>query len=229
MFPLQTLARKELNWPQCLCVSHFYGFFPAMHLFTINDVCPSPLEDVDVILQTFQFKSNRSNGFSSQCLKQLTHWGRTGDICIRVTSTTGLTLTLTHMSTLLGNSIQNTIAFVKMKCPKTVACQTQTWIILFSPRYANEWLYLGILCYDRQEVTNRLHSYHQSDVIMGATASQITSLTIVYSTVYSDADQRKHQSSASLAFVRGIHRRPVHSPHKGPVTRKMFRVDDVIM
>ena len=39
------------------------------------------------------------------------------------------------------------------------------------------------------------------DVIMGAIASQITSRTIVYSTVYSDADQRKHQSSASLAFV----------------------------
>ena len=42
---------------------------------------------------------------------------------------------------------------------------------------------------------------HYSDVIMGAIASQITSLTIVYSTVYSDADERKHQSSASLAFV----------------------------
>ena len=41
---------------------------------------------------------------------------------------------------------------------------------------------------------------------MNALASQITSLTIVYSTVYLDADQRKHQSSASLAFVRGIHR-----------------------
>ena len=64
---------------------------------------------------------------------------------------------------------------------------------------------------------------------MGTMASQITSLTIVYSTVYSGADQRKHQSSASLAFVRGIHRRPVNSPHKGPVTRKMFPFDDVIM
>ena len=41
-----------------------------------------------------------------------------------------------------------------------------------------------------------------------------------YSTVYSDADQWKHQSSASLAFVRGIHRGPVISPHKWPVTRK---------
>ena len=64
---------------------------------------------------------------------------------------------------------------------------------------------------------------------MDAIASQITSLTIVYSTVYSDADQRKHQSSASLAFVWGIHRGPVNSPHKWPVTRKMFPFDDVIM
>ena len=64
---------------------------------------------------------------------------------------------------------------------------------------------------------------------MDAIASQITSLTIVYSTVYSDADQRKHQSSASLAFVRGIHRWPVNSSHKWPVTRKMFPFDDVIM
>ena len=64
---------------------------------------------------------------------------------------------------------------------------------------------------------------------MSAIVYQITSLTIVYSTVYSNADQRKHQSSASLAFVRGIHRGPVNSPHKGPVTRKMFPFDDVIM
>ena len=64
---------------------------------------------------------------------------------------------------------------------------------------------------------------------MGAIASQISSLTIVYSIVYSGPDQRKHQSSASLAFVRGIHRGPVNSPHKGPVTRKMFPLDDVII
>ena len=70
---------------------------------------------------------------------------------------------------------------------------------------------------------------HYSDVIMGTMASQIASLTIVYSTVYSVADQRKHQSFASLAFVRGIHRSPVNSPHKWPVTRKMFPIDDVIM
>ena len=70
---------------------------------------------------------------------------------------------------------------------------------------------------------------HYNDALMGAIESQITSLAIVYSTVYSDADQGKHQSSASLAFVRGIHRRPVNSPHKWPVRRKMFPFDDVIM
>ena len=70
---------------------------------------------------------------------------------------------------------------------------------------------------------------HYDDVIMGTIASQITSLTSVYSTVYSGADQSKHQSSASLAFVWGIHRGPVNSPHKWPVTRKMFPFDDVIM
>ena len=72
-------------------------------------------------------------------------------------------------------------------------------------------------------------SFGISDVIMGAMASQITRLTIVYSTVYSGADQRKHPSSASLAFVCGIHSWPVNSPHKWPVTRKMFSFDDVSM
>ena len=40
---------------------------------------------------------------------------------------------------------------------------------------------------------------------------------------------KKTQSSASLAFVSGIHRWPVNSPHKGPVTRKMFLFDDIIV
>ena len=67
------------------------------------------------------------------------------------------------------------------------------------------------------------------DVIMGTMASHIASLTIVYTTVYSGADQRKHESSTSLAFVWGINRGPVNSPHKWPVTRKVFPFDDVIM
>ena len=70
---------------------------------------------------------------------------------------------------------------------------------------------------------------HYNDVIMGTMASQITSPRIVYLAIYSGADQRKHQSFASLAFVRGIHRGPVNSPHKWPVTQKMFPFDDFIM
>ena len=70
---------------------------------------------------------------------------------------------------------------------------------------------------------------HYTDIIMSAVASQITCVLIIYSTVCSGADQREHQSSASLAFVRGIHRWPVNSPHKGPVTREMFPFDDVIL
>ena len=71
--------------------------------------------------------------------------------------------------------------------------------------------------------------YHYSDVIMSGMATQITSLTILYATVYSGADQRKHQRSASLVCVRGIHRWPVNSPHKWPVTLEMFPFDDVIL
>ena len=79
------------------------------------------------------------------------------------------------------------------------------------------------LCVGTNDRWPTLPETHYCDVIMGAVASQITSITIVYSTVYSDADQRKHQSSASLAFVP-----PVNSPHKWPVMRKMFPFDDVI-
>ena len=74
-----------------------------------------------------------------------------------------------------------------------------------------------------------LSGIHNNEVIMSTMASLITSPTIVYSSIYSGTGERKHQSSASLAFVWRIHRWPVNSPHKGPVTREMFRFDDVIM
>ena len=64
---------------------------------------------------------------------------------------------------------------------------------------------------------------------MGAMASHITSLTIFHSTVYSGGDLKNHQSSVSLAFMRGIHRWSVNSPHKRPVTQQMSPFDDVIM
>ena len=68
-------------------------------------------------------------------------------------------------------------------------------------------------------VSMKITGCHYNDVIMRAMASQITSLTIPYSTVYSGTDERTNQSSVSLAFVRGIRRWPVNTPHKWPVTR----------
>ena len=85
-------------------------------------------------------------------------------------------------------------------------------------------------CPSASEATmNNKSKCHCNDVIMSAVASQITGVSIVCSTVGSGANQRKHQSSASLAFVRGIHRWPLNSPHKRPLTRKMFSFDDAIM
>ena len=86
-------------------------------------------------------------------------------------------------------------------------------------------------CYETKNTLH--HHFHYCDVKMGAIGAspitQITRVTIVYSTVHSGADQRKHQSSAWLGFVRGIHRWPVNSPHKRPVTQEMFPFDDVNM
>ena len=77
----------------------------------------------------------------------------------------------------------------------------------------------SLACHGAMDMwTSSARRIYYSDVIMGAMASQITSLTFIYPTVYSGANQRKHQISPSLAFVRGIHRWPVNSPHKMPVT-----------
>ena len=67
-------------------------------------------------------------------------------------------------------------------------------------------------------------SLHYDDVIMSAIASQITSLTVVYSTVYWGADQCKHQSSALLAFVWGIHRDRWIPRTKGQLRGKCFHL-----
>ena len=96
--------------------------------------------------------------------------------------------------------------------------------------------YIGVIIYpcpnisaDLANTCNAVSVYHYSGVIMSVMTSQITGVSIVCSTVCSGADQRKYQSPASLAVVRLIQRCPVVYPHKGPVTRKMFLFDDVIM
>ena len=102
---------------------------------------------------------------------------------------------------------------------------------LVIPQSINDWRMLGLwnsLVFCTGSVIDGtsidLNLTHSSDVIMSVMASQITSVSSVCLTVSSGANQRKYQSSASLAFVRGIHRWPVDSPHKGSVTRKMFHV-----
>ena len=71
--------------------------------------------------------------------------------------------------------------------------------------------------------------HHYSDVTVSAMTSRITNISPVCLTVCPGAHQRKHQSSASLAFVRGIHHWPADSTRKEPVTWNMFPFDDVIM
>ena len=150
-------------------------------------------------------------------------------------------------------TLQKKIRLLLNKCVHTwLVYQAVLWCgVILSPliHLTNNHIYHTV---PPQFISNLSHDYHCSElslteavdvwnhydgVIMGAIASPITSLTIVYSTVYSGADQRKHQSSASLVFVWGTHRGPVNSQHKwpvnsqhkGPVTRKMFPFDDVII
>ena len=129
---------------------------------------------------------------------------------------------------------KNTPIFSKCKCKKNIF-MNNTQIAILVPQMVSKggdelsgWIQsLNLTEIIITKINNfsrkKIPDIHYSDVIMGMIAYQITSLTIVFSTVYSDADQRKHQSSASLAFVRGIHRGLVNSPHKWPVTRKMFQ------
>ena len=112
--------------------------------------------------------------------------------------------------------------YIRQDFPSTIMEMYQMNII--------SWLTLDILSKCRRfQESHCTVTTHHSDVIMSSMATQITGVSMVYSTHYSDADPRKHQSSASLAFVRGIHRWPVNSLHKGPVMWKIFSLDEVIM
>ena len=94
----------------------------------------------------------------------------------------------------------------------------------FQDLTSNEKLvYIMKLC----QIPAGKYANHYTDVIMTTMAPQTTNLAAVYSSVPSDADQRKHQSSASLAFVWEIHRGR-WNPRTKAATRKMFPFDDVI-
>ena len=112
---------------------------------------------------------------------------------------------------------------------------TVIWTAIFSRNACVQDTYpcLGTTCssffLDYSEKYTTFAPQHYTDAIMSAMASQITSLTILYSTVYWGTVQWKHRSSASLAFVRGILRWPLNSPHKRPLTRNMFPFNYAIL
>ena len=177
--------------------------------------------------------------YATPSLSLLTHWGR-DKMTIVIQTTFWMFLnenvwisSKISLKFIPKGPINNILALVQIMdwcrsgdkplSEPTMVCLSAHLCITW-PQWVPDWKLLEPLL-----ITETNSTSHYGDVIMGAIASQVTSLTIVYSTVCSDADQRKHQSSASLVFVRGIHRGPVNSPHKWPVTRKMFPSDDVIM
>ena len=91
---------------------------------------------------------------------------------------------------------------------------THHWDLLPLSNFTDKWYPI---------LTPNACSHNECDGVM------TTGISIICSTVCSGVAQRRHQSSASLAFVRGIHRWPGDSPHKGPVTREMFPFDDEII
>ena len=128
-----------------------------------------------------------------------------------------------------GHSLSLSITVKRFSVLITTGCfpTSIVYIIIQEWSWFSEvWDAICAVCL-RMSVTS--HFKHWSEAIMSTMASRITSITIAYSTVYSGADQWKHQSSVLLVFVRGIHRWPVNSPRKGPVTRELFPFDDVIM
>ena len=119
-----------------------------------------------------------------------------------------------------------------MSDPHTADCLSTC--LMFDPLY----FHYDKTCAHDDNITHGWNRYiglrpascrHYNDVIMSSVASQITDVSIVCSTIGSGVDHRKHQSSTSLAFVRWIHRWPVNSPYKRPVTRKMFPFDAVVI
>ena len=124
-----------------------------------------------------------------------------------------------------GNSNRNSIIFIQENVFKLSSARMAA--LLSRRRWAKEgqlrsWHTFASFVYE-------LYWTHYSDVTMSILASQITCDSTVCLCVCLDEHKRKHQSPCYWPFVRGIHHTPVNSPHKGPVTRKSFPFDDVIM
>ena len=129
----------------------------------------------------------------------------------------------TFLNEHMWNSIQ-----ISWKCISRVAIKNIPELvqIMAAPLSLNGLIIFTISRPVKQpwRIDDEINVIHYSDVIMSTIACLSTSLAVVYSTVYSDADQRKHQSSASLAFVRGIHRDRWIPRTKGQLRGKCFHL-----
>ena len=190
--------------------------------------------------------------------KELAHWGRVTHICVCkltiigsdnglsperhqaiIWTIAGIVLIgplVTNFSEILIEIQTFSLKKIRFKMSSAKCCSFHLGLNVLNVQAPWNHLHIKMLFYQHYKDNavswpSKLYNgnLHYSDVIMGTMASQTTSVTIVYWTVYSGTDQRKHQSSASLAFVWGINRWPANTPHKRPVTWKMFPFDDVIM
>ena len=114
------------------------------------------------------------------------------------------------------------ISYLHIVSRRCVVCK-------FSLQNSKFWIFAIFLICNSDFVVIWLGMWHYRDVIMGMMASQITSLTIVYSTVIQAQIKENIKAQRHWPFLWGIHRSPVNSLHKWPVTRTMFPFDDVIM
>ena len=169
------------------------------------------------LAQKYHINAQRSCGVPRQQLGLAQYWSNVGSLILTLSQPV---LPILHQSShfiLRTKWVKKSIMILKKST-------------ITKMEWPSDWLtFLSLELLKAVKTTARSLHWHNGDVLMGMMASQITSLTIVYSTVYSGAHQRKHQSFASLAFVQGIHRGPVNSLHKWPVTWKMFPFHHVIM
>ena len=126
-----------------------------------------------------------------------------------------LMCSLSKMSIALNWILPNQISRPVEMWPAACAVVYSMCVFQFMRKYHKIYIYIYVIITGARFTSLPSIKSHYGDVIMSAMASEITNITFVYLIVYSGANQRKHQSSASLAFVRGIHRWPVNSPHKG--------------
>ena len=190
-----------LDSKRCTCIQHLYAVYK-----------PKPHTVATCTRYVWVFTSQVTKTVPAVCVSSQ-HWNKSWRYA-----------NSNEMSQRLEHTAPSSHSYINCLCWGFLLFNNE--LLMVVSNWCLEWQLLAMLCWHRAMIElpylhegvtawkrfphyrpfMRVNHQHYGDVIMGTIASQITSLTIVYSTVYSCADQRKHQSSASLAFVWGIHR-----------------------